>query len=191
LGLAAFIAGDASAQAAAPQPTPPQPTPQAAPPSERSEIKAPEGDPLAPLAWLEGCWRGTAGPREFHEHWLPLRGSVMVGASQTAVQNKTTVYEFLRLEARPDGVYYVVRPSGKDEFAFRLTEATLDRSEGRSDESFVFALPAHDFPQKITYRRASQGWLYATLDGKVDGQDRQIVYPLRRVGCESGEFIRR
>jgi len=59
------------------------------------------------------------------------------------------------------------------------------------DSIFTFTNPANDFPQRITYRRGSEGWLYATIDGKVKGEDRKVIYPMRRVGCESGEFIRK
>jgi hypothetical protein len=55
---------------------------------------------------------------------------------------------------------------------------------------YVFENPAHDFPQRIIYRRGSEGWLYATIEGKLKGEDRKVVYPYRRIDCESGEFIR-
>jgi hypothetical protein len=29
------------------------------------------------------------------------------------------------------------------------------------------------------------------VEGKSKGVDRQVTYPMRRIGCESGEFIRR
>ena len=50
---------------------------------------------------------------------------------------------------------------------------------------------AGSVPQRIVYRRGSEGWLYATIDGKVKGEDRQVIYPMRRIDCETGEFIRK
>lgn len=185
----AVVAAAGSAQG--PQPVPERKdasTPAAA--VERTEIKAPPGEPLAPLSWLEGCWRANVGTREFDERWMAPRDNAMTGSSQTQIEGKTLSHEDLRLDARPEGVFYAITPSGRKEMTFRLVEQTLDRSDGRSDEIFVFADPANDFPQKITYRRASQGWLYAMIEGKVEGQDRQVTYPMRRVDCESGEFIR-
>ncbi len=61
---------------------------------------------------------------------------------------------------------------------------------GIATTRFVFVNPALDFPQKITYRRATQGWLYATVDGKVGGADKEVTYPMRRIDCESGEVDR-
>lgn len=168
------------------------PVPPASPaPSSSAQAKLPGSDAFASLAWLEGCWRGSVNQREFNEHWLPPRSNVMVGASHTVAQERTQSYEYLRLEVRPDGVYYVAVPSGQKEAAFRLVERTVDTTAGRNDEIYTFANPAHDFPQKITYRRASEGWLYATVEGTVNGAPRQVIYPMRRIGCESGEFLRR
>ena len=82
-------------------------------PAPRTE--AAEAPDLAALAWLEGCWRGTVNQREYREHWLPLRGGLLVGVSQTVAQGKTQGYEYLRVESRADGVYYVASPSGKSE----------------------------------------------------------------------------
>ena len=53
--------------------------------------------------------------REFREHWMPLRGDLLIGVSHMVMQDKTLGYEYLRLESRPDGVYYVASPSGKSE----------------------------------------------------------------------------
>jgi hypothetical protein len=191
LHLGAVMAAALGVAAALAQ-APPQPEAKPVPKAEATaEPKAPDGDPLAALAWLEGCWRGAVNQREFREHWMPLRGNVLIGVSHMVMQDKTQGFEYLRLESRPDGIYYVAASSGKAESAFRLTEQTVDRAEGRSDQIFTFANPGPEFPQRIVYRRASEGWLYAMVEGKVGGADRQFTYPMRRIDCESGEFIRR
>jgi len=173
LGLALWDAG-AAAQTPAP--------------AKEPAAGADAASPLAPLAWLEGCWRGSVNKREFREHWLPLRGDLMVGISHTVMDGKTLDFEYLRLERRADGVHYVTVPSGQKETAFKLAEVATP--EG-GDVVFTFANPAHDFPQRISYRRSSEGWLYATVEGKVAGADRQVIYPMRRIGCESGELIKK
>jgi hypothetical protein len=164
------------------------------PEAKPAEQKAPDAGalaPLAPLAWLEGCWRGTVNRREYREHWMPLRGNLLIGVSQTVVRGKTQGFEYLRLESRPDGVYYVASPSGKKESAFRLAEHAIDAAGDRQDQIFTFVNPALDFPQKITYRRGSEGWLYAGVEGKAGDADRQVTYPMRRIDCQSGDLILR
>ncbi|MEP7182380.1 MAG: DUF6265 family protein [Betaproteobacteria bacterium] len=205
----ALAALDAPALAADPQPGPvPTAAPTDAKPVATGKAKAGEAkagerakaaakadvaSPLAELAWLEGCWRGSVNEREFREHWLPLRGNLMIGVSHTVRGGKTQDYEYLRLEPRADGVYYVDQPSGQKEkeTAFRLVERKLDTEAGRNDEIYTFAASRAEFPQRIVYRRASEGWLYAAVEGKSEGADKTITYPMRRIDCQSGEFIRK
>jgi hypothetical protein len=142
---------------------------------------------LASLAWLDGCWRGEVAQYEFREHWLPLRGGLMVGAGHVVFQGKTQDYGYLRLETRPDGVYYVSISSAKKEAAFKLASATIDDK----DTIFTFTRPDDEFPQRIVYRRGVDGWLYGSVEGKVKGEEKKVIYPMRRVNCESGELIRK
>ena len=207
LAVAAFGADKAFAQSASPpEAKPAEPEAKQAEPATKpaepkakraeqnakpAEQKAPDGDALAPLAWLEGCWLGTVNQREYREHWMPLRGNLLVGVSQTVARGKTQGFEYLRLESRPDGVYYVASPPGKTESAFRLAEQTIEVMGDRKDQLFIFINPAPDYPQKLTYRRTPNGWLYAAVEGKVGGAERPVTYPMRRIDCESGDLILR
>ena len=141
---------------------------------------------LEQLRWLHGCWDGKVNQRDFREEWLPLRGDMMIGVSHTVSQGKTQDFEYLRLELRPEGVFYVAAPSGKKETSFRFSGKTQDGDR----EIFTFENPVDEFPQRIIYRRGSEGWLYAHVEGKLDGQARSVIYPMRRVDCTSGELIR-
>ena len=146
-------------------------------------------DPLAPLAWLDGCWRGSVNQRDFREQWMPLRGGMLIGVSQIVMGGKTQGYEYLRIEARADGIYYIATPAGAKEDAFKFTGKTIDTAGDRGDELFAFERSSSEFPQRIIYRRASGGWLYAQVEGKVNGAERQVIYPMRRIDCASGAFI--
>jgi hypothetical protein len=141
---------------------------------------------LGSLTWLEGCWRGEVAQYEFREHWLPLRGGLMVGAGHVVFQGKTQDYGYLRLETRSDGVHYVSISSAKKEAAFKLTSTAVDDK----DTIFTFTNAVDEFPQRILYRRAPEGWLYASVEGKVNGEDKKVIYPMRRVDCQSGALIR-
>jgi hypothetical protein len=141
---------------------------------------------LDQLGWLHGCWDGKVNQRDFREEWLPLRGDMMIGVSHTVSQGKTQDFEYLRLELRPEGVFYVAAPSGKKETSFRFSGKTRDGDR----EIFTFENPVDEFPQRIIYRRGSEGWLYAHVEGTLGGQARSVIYPMRRVDCTSGELIR-
>jgi hypothetical protein len=190
---AALVATSVAAQyAPAPsaEPRPAQPAAASAPTG--ANAKSQDAATLKSLAWLEGCWRGTAGPREFREQWMPLRGAMMLGVSQTVDEKGATqAYEFLRLEPRPGGVFYVATPSGKGEVALKFDGETTDTANERTDAIFTFVNPKQEFPQVIAYRRAKGGWLYASVEGKVAGADRKATYPMRRINCETGDLVER
>ncbi len=183
--LCCFVVAESlSAQAPAPAAAPAQLT--APPAAEPAKGTVPPLE-LTSLAWLDGCWRGQVGQYEFREHWLPLRGGLMVGAGHVVFEGKTQDYGYLRLETRPDGVYYVSISSGKKEASFRLTATAIDDK----DTIFTFTNPVDEFPERILYRRGLEGWLYATVEGKVNGEDKNVIYPMRRVDCQSGDILRK
>ena len=179
--LAGALGGAASAQAPA--------TPPAVPPAGAATDKPEEKPtgPLAPLAWMRGCWEGKVNQRDFREEWLPPAGDMMIGVSQTTLRDKTIDFEYLRLESRPEGVFYIAAPSGKNEAAFRLAGQTA--SGGDEVFTFVNATPGAEYPQRIIYRHASEGWLYATVEGKIKGVDKQVIFPMRRVDCQTGAIV--
>jgi hypothetical protein len=41
------------------------------------------------------------------------------------------------------------------------------------------------------YRRGFEGWLYATVEGKVNGEEKKVIYPMRRVDCQTEALIRK
>jgi hypothetical protein len=170
----------ATASTAVAQPaTPAAATPAAPAPATAAAVA------LSDFSWLSGCWRGNVNQREFREHWLPLRGNLLIGAGHTVTQDRTQDFEYVRIESRADGLHYVAQPSAGKETSFRLADRQVDGP----DTIFTFANDAHDFPQRIVYRRGTEGWLYIHVEGRVQGEERKVIYPLRRIDCESGDLI--
>jgi hypothetical protein len=187
IGVLALGVAACAQQPAAPGPAPAPPP--AAPADAATPAVAPEtSGPLAPLAWLEGCWQGNVNQREFREQWLPLRGGLLIGAGQTVLHGKMQDYQYMRIEPKSDGVYFAQFSGDRKETSFRLAGTqTADK-----DTIFTFANTAADaFPARLIYRRGSEGWLYETIEGTLNGGERKVIYPLRRVDCETGEFILR
>ena len=180
----AFAASIAAAQPATGPATAPTPTPAPVAPNATA-------DPLAEFAWLDGCWKGSVNQRDFREHWMSPQGGMLLGVSQVVMAGKTVGYEYLKIETRPDGVYYVAVPSDSKEEAFRYAGMTIDTAGDRGDHLFAFENQALEFPRRIVYRQATGGWLYAQVDGKVNGADRQVIYPMRHVDCATGAFLQK
>ncbi|MDR0250502.1 MAG: DUF6265 family protein [Burkholderiales bacterium] len=153
--------------------------------TQQVESKQEASGPLAPLAWLDGCWKGSVNQRDYREHWLPLRGEMMLGISHTVLGDKTQDYQFLRMELRDDVAHYIITGHDEKEHRFRLSGETKDQD----DTIYTFANVEDVFPQTVSYRKASGGWMYITVEGKLNGADRKVIYPIRRIDCGSEAFL--
>jgi hypothetical protein len=64
------------------------------------------------LAWISGHWQTAPGGRaRIEEHWTQPTGGSMIGMGRTIANNKTVEFEYLRIEQRTDGIYYVASPN--------------------------------------------------------------------------------
>lgn len=58
---------------------------------------------------------------------------------------------------------------------------------GVTGEAVTFEDPAHDFPQRVIYRRVTPDSIHARIEGIVRGQERGqergIDFPCRRMAC--------
>jgi hypothetical protein len=120
---------------------------------------APQTTTLADLSWLTGDWQTAPGGRaQIEEHWTRAAGGSMLGMGRTIAGNKTYEFEYLRIEQRADGIYYVAHPRGQ----CPGTDFKLTRS---SATELVFENPQHDFPKRIIYRKTGDDILAASIDG--------------------------
>src|SRR6185369_6910541 len=90
---------------------------------------------LHDLGWLAGDWQTIDGKQCVEEHWTAPSTNMLVGTSRTVEDGRTVSFEFLRIEARPDGVYYVAQPGGRPPVDFKLASNTT--------AELVFVNPGH------------------------------------------------
>jgi len=113
------------------------------------------------LAWMAGSWGSAPGAMETEEHWTAPKAGSLLGMNRTTKGGKTVMFEFLRIEARPDGIYYLASPGGRPPTPFKLKES--------DKEKVVFENPEHDFPQRILYWKNGQS-LCARIEGTQKGK---------------------
>jgi hypothetical protein len=117
--------------------------------------------------WMAGSWCANAHGRRIEEVWLAPAGGLMLGMSRTIAPNqKGPQFEFLRIELRDGVPAYVAQPQGAAAVAFALSEA--------SGSSARFENKAHDFPQRIEYRRAGHT-LRAEIAGPGPGGKERVI----------------
>lgn len=128
---------------------------------------------LDQFAWLAGNWTLSEGEVKTEEIWTAPSSNLMLGMSRTLKNGKTVAFEFVSLQKRDDGVYYVAQPGGRPPVDFRL--ASYENGEA------IFVNPGHaDHLQRIVYRRNADGSLNARIEGSNNGKAFAKDYAYRR-----------
>lgn len=142
----------------------------------QAQASAPQD--VSQAAWLAGCWELRSAARVTHEQWMAPAGGAMLGMSRTTVRDTLREWEHLFLGPVAGGVAYVARPVRQTETAFAAVVL--------SDSLLLFENAAHDFPQRIIYRRRGVDSLVARIEGTRGGQLRGVDFPMRRIACPGG-----
>jgi hypothetical protein len=111
---------------------------------------------------MAGAWQQRMPTGFIDEHWTPPAGNSMLGMSRLVSNGQTAFFEYLRIEARPDGLYFIAHPKARPGVEFKLARC----AEGE----VLFENPQNDHPQRILYRRAPGGGLTARIEGEEGGK---------------------
>jgi hypothetical protein len=137
--------------------------------------RAQDAPRVAQVAWIAGCWEQSAGARLIEEQWMRPRAGLMLGVSRTVVGDSLREYEQVALFQRGEHLVYAATPARQAPAEFASTAV--------SDSAVTFENPAHDFPQRIIYRRRGADSLIARVEGMRGGQLRGRDFAYRRVPC--------
>jgi hypothetical protein len=143
--------------------------------SSQGTSAGPAASSIARISWLGGCWESADPSRGIEEQWMRPRGGTMLGMSRTVREGRTREFEHMRIEERDGRLVFTSKPSGQDEASFDSIEVT--------SSSIAFENAAHDFPQRIIYRRNADGTLLARIEGTRTGEVRGVDFPMRQTAC--------
>jgi hypothetical protein len=99
----------------------------------------------------------------------------MLGVGRTLRGDSLVEYELVVVRERKGVLTYHAHPSGQAGAVF--TARTV------SDSMVVFENAAHDFPQRVGYRRVGTDSLLAWIEGSVRGTARRVEFPYARARC--------
>jgi hypothetical protein len=133
---------------------------------------------VEPLSWLSGCWQMHRGASLIEEQWLHPAAGMLLGTGRTIRGGRVTEYEFVVLRYTATGATYEAHPSGQD-------TATFTAASPPSSDQIVFENLAHDFPQRVGYRRIGRDSLVAWIEGPAGDTIRRIEFPYTRSRCEA------
>lgn len=132
------------------------------------------GQVQAGLAWLEGRWCGEDAGQRIDESWLPQAGGMLLGMSRTLRDGKVVSFEFMRIVVDGDAASFHVQPNGAPPTVFAM--------EARGEGWIRFANQAHDFPNRVEYRRNGDR-LSAWIAGPgADGTEMRVPFEYRACG---------
>lgn len=126
------------------------------------------------LDWLAGHWCSSNGGQQAEEVWLPEAGGALLGMSRTVRGSKVESFEYMRIVSDDKAWRFHVQPNG--------VPPTVFVQVARGDAWIRFENPAHDFPNRIEYRREGEQ-IHAYIAGPGrDGQELKIPFDYRRCG---------
>jgi D-alanyl-D-alanine carboxypeptidase len=128
------------------------------------------------LNWMSGCWERRTATGVGREEWRTTPVGLDGGAA-TYRGDTLTAWEFLRVAPVNGRPAYIAAPNGQPAHAFPLVASSADTA--------LFADPAHDFPQRITYRRVGRDSLHA----HVAGGGNAIDFRFARVTCDASRDL--
>lgn len=130
--------------------------------------------PTDQLPWLSGCWERRTANGVVEEQWSSNAGGMLHGFGRTVRHDSVVDYEFVRIYSAGDTLVYEAQPARQPKAEFRAVPPFAPE--------LVFSNPAHDFPQRVSYRRSGDS-LLARIEGMRGGKFRSIPSRFARVEC--------
>lgn len=140
-----------------------------------SHAEAQDATRISSVSWLTGCLEMRRGDRVVEEQRMPERAGTMVGMGRSVGTRGLDDYELTVIQEEGSRLLYVAHPRRQPVATFVASIASAD--------SVVFENPAHDFPQRVGYRRIGADSVLAWIDGTSDGKKQRFEFPYRRVPC--------
>lgn len=117
------------------------------------------------MKWMVGTWKITAGANTIIEEWNISNDSTLTGKSYFVKNGTDTIpQETIEIAFRNGDWYYI--PTVKNQNNAQPVPFKVIFLRGAE---FISENPAHDFPQRIAYRRI-KNQLFASIEGKRNGK---------------------
>jgi len=127
------------------------------------------------LSWMAGCWELNRGSMVIEEQWTKPRGGIMLGVARTVKGDKVVETEFLKIAPEDGVLVYSPRVNNREPVPFKLLRI--------SETEVVFENLAHDFPQRIIYRKQQDG-LFARVEAGEKGKEKGQDIPMKKANCQ-------
>jgi hypothetical protein len=133
-------------------------------------------DELEKMSWLVGEWENKMPEGVLTETWTKSNDSTFIGKTLFINEKDTLHSEEIILIQKGETLLYIPTVKGQNDdkpVEFKMTES-------KTENEFAFENPAHDYPQKIVYKKVSDTKLVATISGKQQGKPSSESYPMTK-----------
>ena len=148
-------------------------------PQEMDAIVSEDGqktNKMEQVNWILGTWQNTTEQGTFTEYWEKTSESLYTGTGTLLSPKGDTLFtEHIKLELVNDTLYYKPVVQGQNE-----GKETVFTEKSLGEHEFAFENPAHDFPQRIIYKKSSDSTLLARIEGRVNGKDMKEEYQFKK-----------
>ena len=130
---------------------------------------------LEKMSWLVGSWEQKLPDGTLVETWEKQNDSTFIGGSYFVKEKDTIHSESVILTQKKEDLFYIPTVTGQNNdepITFKLTSD--------AENTFTFENPAHDYPQKVTYKKVNDTNLLASISGKQQGKESTESYPMKR-----------
>jgi hypothetical protein len=129
-------------------------------------------------AWLDlqfiiGTWKIEAGAEM--EKWEFVGEKELRGKGFVVNGRDTILKEVIQLVYNDSGIHYIVKVKGQNN-----NESTTFSLVNTQKATFVFENKAHDFPQRINYRKISDTLIMAWIEGEKNGEKKKMEFPMKK-----------
>jgi len=135
--------------------------------NEKEKIKA--------ANWLLGNWENKSADGVLSEIWTKTNDSTFQGQSYFIKEKDTIHFETIVLQQTGENLTYSANVKGQNEnkpVSFSFTET--------NENQIVFENKKHDYPQKISYQKAPNNNIVATVSGVIEGKPSTEKYTLSK-----------
>ena len=141
--------------------------------ADKNEGKSKPQVDFGKLKFMAGCWEGKLDKdTSVEEIWTNPADNLLLSTTRYLKDHHATGFEFSKIQATDSAVVFAASTEGNPFDQYTLKTLV--------DEYVVFENLSKTFPQRIIYRRASDGSLIPRNEG--DGQP-SIEVRMKRVKC--------
>jgi len=130
-------------------------------------------DKIEKLNWLVGNWEQKLPDGIVTEIWNRENDSTYLGKSFFVKEEDTIHLETIVLTQKKGNLLYIPTVNGQNNNEPVTFTLSLDE-----ENTVTFENPAHDYPQKISYKKINDNSLMTTISGKQQGKQSKESYTM-------------